>query len=414
MRAQPDTTIGAELRDRIASYAKESGSKAATLRGQITAALPYRRHNMDYLRAKNSGRGKLPPIYKRGQDISDLPESTKDMRQRNLRTNRITSDERATKRAMSDPIYRRNLLAKIRRDETRATAYAANVDGLEAYGNNYAANRDTLRHCAQLRETITGKAAKKTMPLPADSGNRATQILPNLCTMPLDADTARKIGAKINMRGIDAALYPCLGDSHGIHAEAESWRRNGRWESTRAVHDNYVQSFAVIGEDGILRYRGNGRTYVLSLPTGYEWAIDANGLHCRDAQRHAIDYHPTTGELIERDATAKIIARLERNRARREEMAAKLAAEKADVEGVYVCLADSINAGNCKAGTLAFGERHNLNPARHYAASELLDIANGDSYRVRLAIAAATRRHRMECDRGYADLTDHIAIEQAA
>jgi hypothetical protein len=87
--------------------------------------------------------------------------------------------------------------------------------------------------------------------------------------------------------------------------------------------------------------------------------------------------------------------------------AAENAAEIAQNEGVFVCLADSIRAGNCKIGTLNFAERHRLDTSRHYTAIELLAQANGDAGRVRLAITAARFRHNQEMDRGYCDLSEH-------
>ena len=93
----------------------------------------------------------------------------------------------------------------------------------------------------------------------------------------------------------------------------------------------------------------------------------------------------------------------------RQRMAAERAVEAAAVAGVYVCLADSIRAGNCRQGTLNFGQRHGLDPARHYSAPDLLAMANGDASRVRVAVTAARLRHEREMTAGVCELADHRA-----
>lgn len=58
---------------------------------------------------------------------------------------------------------------------------------------------------------------------------------------------------------------------------------------------------------------------------------------------------------------------------------------------------DSINAGNCKAGTLSFCEHHKLNPNKSYPISYILKIANkNEKSRVRLACWEAIKRFQME------------------
>ena len=81
--------------------------------------------------------------------------------------------------------------------------------------------------------------------------------------------------------------------------------------------------------------------------------------------------------------------------------------DRGEAAGVNVCLADSLRAGNCRQGTLGFGDRHHLNPARHYTAGELLAIANGNGRFVRAAVIAALRRERREQSAGVCSLVDH-------
>jgi hypothetical protein len=70
-------------------------------------------------------------------------------------------------------------------------------------------------------------------------------------------------------------------------------------------------------------------------------------------------------------------------------------------------MADSLNAGNCAAGTRAFAVRHGLDVGRHHSAAEIAEIANGDWDRARLAIACATLRHRREMAAGACVLAEH-------
>ena len=111
--------------------------------------------------------------------------------------------------------------------------------------------------------------------------------------------------------------------------------------------------------------------------------------------------------LLRKDAVAHITSQLQANAERRNLMKAQMAAEKAQMEGVWVCLADALRAGNCKAGCLAFAERHQISASKHYPAPALLDMANGEAGRVRLAITAASIRHRKEMEQGFALLEEH-------
>jgi hypothetical protein len=119
------------------------------------------------------------------------------------------------------------------------------------------------------------------------------------------------------------------------------------------------------------------------------------------------DYHPSASDLIKENAGDKIAEKVWQNHKVRLETKAREAAALAGMEGVVVCVADSRRAGNCEAGTFSFATRHNLDPRQHYPAAELVQIANGDSSRVRLAITAAVLRHKREMERGYSELAEH-------
>lgn len=130
---------------------------------------------------------------------------------------------------------------------------------------------------------------------------------------------------------------------------------------------------------------------------------DANGLRLRIGPD---DYHPSPDELRKWDV-AGWVARIRTNAETRRRLAAESAAEAAEAADVWVCIADSLRAGNCRAGTEQFAARHGLSTTAHYRAPQLLGIANGDYSRVRLAVKAACIRDRAERERGYAILSEH-------
>jgi hypothetical protein len=187
-----------------------------------------------------------------------------------------------------------------------------------------------------------------------------------------------------------------------------------RCKYTHWTYRMKVQSWGIV-LNGTLRATidtGNGvRTWWLFPWRGWAWHIDANGIYLADAHGRR-DYHPTAATLLECDTTAAI-AELARNTdAKRREAAAMARKEAADFrraeqEGITVCLADSLAAGNCLAGTLNWANRHGLQAGRHYTPREILAVANGDTSRVRIVLAVAVRRHRNEMRQGYSDLSYH-------
>ena len=150
---------------------------------------------------------------------------------------------------------------------------------------------------------------------------------------------------------------------------------------------------------------------IRSLPQLRAEAAKHGATVCRDANGLRLvigpdDYHPSEYELRKWDV-AGWVAKIQANAATRKRLAAEREAESADIAGVWVCLADSLRAGNCRAGTEQFAIRHGLDLRRHYRASQILAQANGDEGRVRLAIKAACIRTHIECERGYSLLSEH-------
>lgn len=161
----------------------------------------------------------------------------------------------------------------------------------------------------------------------------------------------------------------------------------------------------------------------LRAPRGYRWDRDVNGLKLISLADPRNDYHPSSDdlrlgaahcrEMLRQNATkrreAARITRSEAAKTRKQQADDRAAMHRAEHEGAAICMADSIRAGNCKAGTESFAARHGLDPRLHYRPTMLLKIANGQSHRVRLAVAIGLRRHRQEMSLGFCNLADHQA-----
>ena len=304
------------------------------------------------------------------------------------------------KRARKDRRFRKLYLARLRACEQRAQRCdGSTLDGVIQRIDSEDQRRAELREVARLRTIATGRKCE-----PLDPG-----AVP-VCLIPIGEHMARKVGAPLIMRGKDATVSATYQRSCGDHQDAYTiWDKKGRPRGQRAVHDNYVRSFGFICPTDPRRLDcvfHETRVTVI-LPVGYVWDRDDHGLRAVDESSRRDDYHPGADALLRDDSSGYIAATINGNRNARARMAAQAAAEAADLVGVYVCLADSLRAGNCREGTLSFGRRHGLDPARHYGAQELLQMANGEAGRVRLAITAARLRHKREEAAGFCVLSDH-------
>lgn len=297
------------------------------------------------------------------------------------RDERWDSDERIRRRLKHDAEFRRRTRAALRRLATVAAG-------------RYSPERHDKASEAVRRASQLGL----TVPLRID---------PRLDELPVKwRDLSYSPAAK------DASARATLGSpSRDRRAGWTTWKNGTPRSYTRATDDSLVLSAARLNRDGSLDYwfqepGGQREQWHHAAPDGLKWDRDANGLRL---VRGPDDYHPTAAELRGgADALARMAEALRRNAEVRRRNAAEGAAEHADAEGVYVCLADSLRGGNCRAGTEAFGRRHGLDG--HVPAGRLLDVAGAaDLPRVRLAIRAATVRHRREMAQGYADLQDHDA-----
>lgn len=203
------------------------------------------------------------------------------------------------------------------------------------------------------------------------------------------------------------------GAEPGLHGRVYTKGSYTNWRK-KSTFRRYlvVESWARVGYHSLVFF-WRGQVLTVHAPRGYHWAIDTNGLYLVG---RAGDYHPTANELANaaNDKGRAIVAKLKENAAIRKQQAKKAKQQlrmvkRAEREGARICLADSLRAGNCRAGSTNWAQRHNLDPSQHYKPSQVLALANGDTARVAVVAAAAVRRHQQEMARGFCDLADHRA-----
>lgn len=304
------------------------------------------------------------------------------------------------KRAAKDKIFRRKFLRRISdKLHTLLNPALNTIDQVSAAAASRA-NRQI-----QVNELITAKNTVRRKPQPIPN---VPSVSAGIKVHSFSAEFAKKMGAYICMAGKEATLISCREPSRGTHVAATpSVYRNGGWRGfERCQHDNYVRSFGLIStkNSAVLDYIFHETRLQLILPDGVHWAEDSHGLK---AVWGPDDYHPTAQELLSKNAAEFIVGKIIANAETRAKLAAEKLVEAAEAEGVFVCVADSLRAGNCRAGTEGFAARHGLSITRHYHAPELLNMANGDIGRVRVAVRSAMNRHKAEMERGYGLLSEH-------
>ncbi len=253
----------------------------------------------------------------------------------------------------------------------------------------------------------------------------------NVAPLPLGGHTHHDIKActdakKKNWKAAKASVY------RSTYRTNDEGKYKGQWSNKTAYsYTPLVEAWAAVIGPKVLYYRidtagGIVRGYA-KAPRGWHWDRDENGIRLANDRKPAMDYHPTAFDFIHtdpyRDTARLCVGRAKNNAASRRQWAKEQAAERreakrtaaqerklirtAEAEGLMVCLADSVKAGNCAAGTIAWGQRHGLDPARHYRPTELLKMANGESRRVALAVSVALRRHRREMAEFSCSLAEH-------
>lgn len=154
----------------------------------------------------------------------------------------------------------------------------------------------------------------------------------------------------------------------------------------------------------------------IKAPRGFHWTIDKNGIKLQSNSIKSKDYHPSTSDfLVYRDSKSQFHTLItdkanqlyeKRKSILEEQFIEKRMLKNLKNSDCYVSFLDSINAGNCPAGTISWIERNNLEKNKHYKLSVLLRHLENDQ-RVKLAAIFAYRRHEQEIQRGYSKLAEH-------
>lgn len=352
--------------------AHEAGSKANTVKGAVRALIKARERGIRRF-------GQSTRMY-------DF-EYNSDQNQRK-------ADPEA--KAARNGYRRKQFLASLRRREKRALAIKEpdNVWSVtEAYENTPKRNRELLEvHRLRGIANVTGRKLY------------LFSVPDNVVEIPVDADVSADVGFPAVKRGDDWRIYPTIGKSWVHHESGYTEWHNGKPRGyVRAVNDTYVRSFAIVLDDRNVVGLCHDTEYLVKLPEGFSFGIDGDGLKAYMVNSPKDDYHVTAADMLDPAAADGIVAKLERNRAKRLETAAKEAALQAELEGIYICYDDSIQAGNCTVGTTSFAIRHGLDTGKHYKATELLKM-NDNPGRVRLAIMAAKIRHNRDMKQGFCKL----------
>ncbi len=413
------------LKDRnLIAEAQSLGSTAKTRKGAIRFLITYRKERAvalkaqravnalelerpidyrdDYYRELAQNRHAVELYARKYHKCFTIPQSQKRTIQDYKASEAQRTKNAEAKRAANEPRFRKAFARRLRAEAERLRTIPPS---LIEYGDSYSARRDRLK-------AIEDELALAGIRKPID------QSLPGF-RLDASAELAHEMGMR-GFAGLALEKWDCAavyGPSR-IVSEAGSWMdKHDRptaysyakyWSPGR--HICYLRAFGVLRDAQTLDYVIHTTESRVALPEQYEWVRDENGLALRRVDSHRDDYHPSIHDL--RSGADALVNRLETNRARRLEMATKLAAEKASLEGVYVCAADSVRAGNCLQGTKTWAQNSGLDPSRHYPAGELLELAvigktRPDYGRLRLAITAAVIQHRKDVEHGYALLSEH-------
>jgi len=177
-----------------------------------------------------------------------------------------------------------------------------------------------------------------------------------------------------------------------------AFRRNSVKDDSRAkVRGSDLQRFCPDGWDVVCTSPSEGqekRFAFREIATGEEYHI----------QR---EHQPRNSTRIRFSSVVNTARSSFAQRAKTKEDARLLALiDRGGADDVFVCFRDSLAGGNCKLGTNAYADSHDLDKAKHYLAKEL--VMNGNATQVKFAIAAAVRRTRREKSQGFCVLEDHI------
>lgn len=280
----------------------------------------------------------------------------------------------------------------------------------------------------------TGPLTKKiAQQIRAASGQLGGRTIAGAVALSRSRREARDVALPTRKNGLIQHIIP-LGNHTVLptgHTRAQNWtpdepglstravataegRYSSRCQWTRYSYTQYVESWAVVANGHALTriYTNDGVTSIRMRPwRGWHWIVDANGVALVDSSGKR-DYHPTASDILSHPSTreiAELARESEKLRAesRRLDKKRSHTIKRADRMGVLVCFADSLAAGNCRAGSLNWARHHGFDIGSHYRPSELLANANGDTGRVAIVIGAAMRRHHLEMRQGFCVVADH-------
>ena len=184
-------------------------------------------------------------------------------------------------------------------------------------------------------------------------------------------------------------------------------RNHGKYSKkcwyTRWSYTPTLKSYAFVSKWGgksILYCHYSGNSFI-NAPRGWYWKIDVNGLCLRSHTSFQDDFHPTSDEL--KKGTKYLLGQAVKLRNNRNDLQCQqsewIKQSLMGARGIMVGLQDSIHAGNCNVGSMAFAERYNLDIEGYYTPSKLLKLEPSNQ-RIKLAILIAYRRHTSLLSKG--------------
>ena len=274
-----------------------------------------------------------------------------------------------------------------------------------------------LRRAGRLHGTI-----KRAMQLRLERDGRKTSITrPRTELIPLPLDVRTELEAWARHAYPQRRNWECGGPSRKL-GRVVTTTYHGRYSSSctyeRLSYTPYTRSCGTCSKRTLLWFLESD-TLRLRAPAGFQWGRDSIGLYIvrdrlssnprfryhfwgsdlenlRCLRTKSIKHEREVRETLARERKrAREKAAAERERTRRRNRALRL--------GVFVGMEDSRRAGNCAAGTIRWGEQHNLDHRRHYRLEVIqrLGERNGHAQQVSAAIDAAIERTLLDAERGY-------------
>lgn len=231
--------------------------------------------------------------------------------------------------------------------------------------------------------------------------------------LPVTTSTAKRHNLEVSRQGDDCGVRATMQQSYIYSRAAESQYGGGRWRTIqKSQRRTYVRALAILDSPRLVRCIVHRHDFILLAPRGYKWDIDTNGLRlvardCADA-----DYHPSADELELPGANCEsLVIKLEALRAERVLVAknerVRESERKLALRSGYICVRDSIRAGNCVSGTLSWLEQRKLDSARHYPLRAVASMCTEG--RALAALNQAIARHAREMRDGVCLLAEHAA-----